>query len=358
MTESRWLSRMPVYDIAKGRVVGRIHRLIVDADSRKVVGLLLATRLGREPRCLPFRHVHAIGEHAVTVKGTDAIAPISELPDMEEAYRSQRRIYNSPVLTESGSFIGDIEEYTINPQSGRLESMLVSGGLIKDLFRGPTALPAHLVVAIGEDATIVKDVAVTYLEQRHREQKQKGKSARTAAATAASAATVAAIRPIDIVGGMTVTDEEKRTDSRQQRATGREHVSWKERLRSALSRQKRSTSNVEPLRPVSSDEPNAPAGQRDNGFEPERDYELKSDDDRAQETAFERKNVSEREQRYAQASDYDVENEYELKNEYDQDNSHETNNTESENSSETKNTYEKDSSYERDNDEDTPPKDA
>src|SRR5690554_2461431 len=125
---------MPVYDIARGRVVGRVSRLLVDADTRKVVGLLLATRLGREPRCLPFRHVHAIGEHAVTVRGTDAIVPLSELPDMEETLRAQRRIYNSPILTEGGAFIGDVDEFTINTESGRLEAMLVSGGLIRDMF--------------------------------------------------------------------------------------------------------------------------------------------------------------------------------------------------------------------------------
>lgn len=186
MTESRWLSRMPVYDIAKGRVVGRIHRLIVDADSRKVVGLLLATRLGREPRCLPFRHVHAIGEHAVTVRGTDAIVPLSELPDMEETLRAQRRIYNSPILTEGGAFIGDVDEFTINTESGRLEAMLVSGGLIRDMFRGQAALPSHLIVAIGEDATIVKDIAVTYLKERQQSQRETrdGGAARRPAETA------------------------------------------------------------------------------------------------------------------------------------------------------------------------------
>lgn len=170
MTESRWLSRMPVYDIVKGRVVGRVQRVIVDTDARKVIGLVLATRLGKEPRCLPFRHVHSIGPHAVTVKGADTIVPLSELPEMEEAYRSQHRIYNSPILTESGSFVGDVDEYTINPQSGRVEALLVSGGLIRDLFRGQAALPAHLIVAIGEDATIVKDVAVTFLKQRRHEE--------------------------------------------------------------------------------------------------------------------------------------------------------------------------------------------
>lgn len=186
MAESRWLSRMPVYDIVKGRVVGRIHRLIVDPDARKVVGLLLATRLGREPRCLPFRHVHAIGDHAVTVRGTEAIVPISELPDMEEAMRAQRRIYNSPILTEGGAFIGDVDEFTINTQSGRLEALLVSGGLIRDMLRGQAALPSHLIVAVGEDATIVKDIAVTFLAQRQSEQRQKEGTARLADVSATS----------------------------------------------------------------------------------------------------------------------------------------------------------------------------
>jgi len=214
--ESRWLSRMPVYDILKGRVIGRVHRLILDADARKVVGLVLAPRLGREPRCLPFRNVHSIGEHAVTVRGTDVIVPLSELPEMEEAYRAQRRIYNSPILTESGSFVGDVDEYTINPQSGRLEALLVSGGLIRDLFRGQAALPAHLIVAIGEDATIVKDVAVAFLEQRRQEQlKGNGRAA------------------------------EEETPAQERGTEGW----WRERLRRALGREKRLVAERGGLRP-------------------------------------------------------------------------------------------------------------
>lgn len=239
LADSRSLSRMPVYDIVKGRVVGRVHRLIVDADARKVVGLLLATRLGREPRCLPFRHVHAIGEHAVTVRGTEAIAPVSELPDMEEAMRAQRRIYSSPILTEGGLFIGDVDEFTINTQSGRLESLLVSGGLMKDLFRGQAALPSHLIVAIGEDATIVKDIAVSFLEQRQREQRQQTHPAgtesrpRPAAPRTAHADTPAASVPDS------PTPKEASTP-----------VSWTERLRQALGahgRHKRATTVEEPV---------------------------------------------------------------------------------------------------------------
>lgn len=222
MAESRWLSRMPVYDIVKGRVVGRVHRLIVVPDARKVIGLLLATRLGREPRCLPFRHVHAVGEHAVTVRGTEAIAPVSELPDMEEAMRAQRRIHNSPILTEGGAFIGDADEFTINTQSGRLESLLVSGGLIRDLFRGQAALPSHLIVAIGEDATIVKDIAVSFLEQRRLEQGQ-GRAARTDSSSES-------VRPRTVVGGGHAPPGRAESVEHENGAS----LSWGERLRQAL----------------------------------------------------------------------------------------------------------------------------
>lgn len=177
MPTSRSLTRMPVYDVSNGRIVGRVHRLIVDADVRKVIGLLLATRLGKEARCLPFRNIHSIGEHAVTVRGMDAITRLSDLPDMEEVLRSQRRIYHSPILTEDGSFVGDVDEFTVNAQTGRIDTLLISGGLIHDLFRGQVALPAHLVVTIGEDATIVRDQAVTMLKQRRREQMAAGAEA-------------------------------------------------------------------------------------------------------------------------------------------------------------------------------------
>lgn len=157
---------MPVYDVSNGRVIGRVRRLVIDPDARKIVGLLLAARIGRQTRCLPFRDIHAIGEHAITVQDPAAIVPLSELPDMEEIARTKRRIHHSPILTEDGYFVGDVDEFTINAQTGRIETLLVSGGMIHDLFKGQASLPAHLVLTVGEDATIVRQQAVAVLRQK------------------------------------------------------------------------------------------------------------------------------------------------------------------------------------------------
>ena len=157
---------MPVYDLETGRIIGRVRRLIVDPEARAVAGLLIKGRLGKGAPCLPFRELHAIGRHAVTVRSASALAPLSEHPDLQELLRSRRRVYHTPILTEGGRFLGDVDEFTIDPKSGRIEALLLSGGLIRDLFRGQAVLPAHLVLTIGEDVVIVRDEAVPLLEPR------------------------------------------------------------------------------------------------------------------------------------------------------------------------------------------------
>lgn len=166
MPESRSLTRMPVYDLETGRIIGRVRRLIVDPEARAVAGLLINGRLGKGVPCIPFRGLHAIGQHAVTVRSAGALAPLSEHADLQELLRSRRRLYHTPILTEGGKFLGDVDEFTIDPKSGRIETLLLSGGLIRDLFRGQAVLPAHLVLTIGEDVVIVRDEAVPLLELR------------------------------------------------------------------------------------------------------------------------------------------------------------------------------------------------
>src|SRR5690606_27072986 len=41
LPESRSLTRMPVYDLETGRIIGRVRRLIVDPEARAVAGLLI-----------------------------------------------------------------------------------------------------------------------------------------------------------------------------------------------------------------------------------------------------------------------------------------------------------------------------
>lgn len=154
---------MPVYDLETGRIIGRVRRLIVDPDERRIAALLLAARLGKEAPCLPFRELHAIGDHAVTVRGTDSLAPLSQHPELQELLRARRRVCPAPILTEGGRFLGDVDEFTVDPKTGRIESLLLSGGLIRDLFRGQAVLPADLVLTVGEDAIIVRDDAAALL---------------------------------------------------------------------------------------------------------------------------------------------------------------------------------------------------
>lgn len=157
MVKSRRLLGLQVIDIENGRAVGRVSRLIFDPRARRVSAFIVASgHWPAEDHVLEWNQARGVGQHAITIRGTQALVRPASLPELQPLLRRPLRLYGTRVLTEDGEFLGSVEELLIDPRTGEVTQVILAPNGLVQRLRGRSAIPADSVLVMGEDAMVVR----------------------------------------------------------------------------------------------------------------------------------------------------------------------------------------------------------
>lgn len=143
----------------QGNEVGTIARIVVDPAQSKVVGLTLNARgLFKGEKGMEFEAVRAFGDYAVTIEDANQVVQLNNLPGIEKLSR-ECNMYNMRILTPEGKLVGTVDDFCFNVRTGLIEKYILTGGLIKNLYKGKASITADKIQTIGKDVIIsVPDV--------------------------------------------------------------------------------------------------------------------------------------------------------------------------------------------------------
>lgn len=162
---SRRLPGLPVLTLDNATNVGRVKEPLIDGERRRVAALLITTRRGFGKRLLPTEAVHAFGGHAVTIASQEALRPLKSAGELEPLLHGKRiPLLGTPVVTRTGEWAGTVRDYEIRG-NGAIESVCVTNGLWRSLSGQEGIIPAELIIAIGFDAVIVNEEALTLVQR-------------------------------------------------------------------------------------------------------------------------------------------------------------------------------------------------
>lgn len=128
MKETKEITGLPVISINGGNNVGRVDGLVVNAGNKSVDYLLVSPEPWYgEARILEFSNVIGIGEFAVTTKDASNVVPAGSKQDARELLDEKVDIIGTRVMTDRGKIIGTVEEYFIDPESGKISGCRLAG---------------------------------------------------------------------------------------------------------------------------------------------------------------------------------------------------------------------------------------
>ncbi|NLG68724.1 MAG: hypothetical protein GX496_04025 [Firmicutes bacterium] len=157
MVKSRRLLGLQVIDLDDGRAVGRVNRLIFDPRARRGRARIGASgHWPAEDQVLEWSRAGGVGQHAVTIRGAQALARPGALPELQPLLRRPLRVYGTRVLTEDGEFLGNVEERRSDPRSGEGARVILAPAGLAQRLRGRASIPADAVLVMGEDAMVVR----------------------------------------------------------------------------------------------------------------------------------------------------------------------------------------------------------
>lgn len=161
LQKSRDLLGKPVISLL-GDELGSVARIIADPDSGSVVGLTLTVKgWFKGEKAAEFTSVNSFGDYAITVKENDLVVPLNTLSKLEKTAQ-EGNLHGMRIITPEGKLIGTVEDYYFDVKTGAITKYILTGGIIKTLFKGRAGLPAAGISKIGKNVMI----AVADIEER------------------------------------------------------------------------------------------------------------------------------------------------------------------------------------------------
>jgi uncharacterized protein YrrD len=150
----------PVISVDKGKQLGTVKDLFVDADLRAVVGVYLGTEglFSRKGMCVDRENVLVYGVDAVLVRRSDAVVDAT-LACESAMWLRRDQFHGQQLATAGGTKVGVVDDLILD------EEMHVAGLLLGRVFvQGPVAtnraVARAAIVALGKENAITVDLGI------------------------------------------------------------------------------------------------------------------------------------------------------------------------------------------------------
>lgn len=176
--DARKIKGLAVVSVTEAEKIGTVDRIFLDPTSRQVLGFAVDTS-GRSPGmkqaintllgatdAFPVttgfvapEHVRSLGPDALMVNDATNVAAGRTVPGGETAVTTGD-LHKRKVVTENGTYVGQIDSVIVDPTRMRATHFAVSPGF----FKSATEVPVRYVSSIGPDLIVVADEVCHQME--------------------------------------------------------------------------------------------------------------------------------------------------------------------------------------------------
>jgi uncharacterized protein YrrD len=158
----RYLS-MPIVSVSEGQQIGLVKGLVLNPQKMEVSALIVEQKgFFKDQRVIPYSKVKSVGDHAITIDRVNNAEKIISLPEIVTLMKDKLSPIGTKVVTEGGKVLGIVDEFYIDPSSGKIVALEIAGSFLTGLFKGRALLYSQDLVTLG------KDVIITALDAEER----------------------------------------------------------------------------------------------------------------------------------------------------------------------------------------------
>lgn len=149
-----------------GERLGRVADVLLDTQSNRVLGLVIAGGAFGSEQVLPFADVQTLGADAVVARTSKGVLAAKQWRQQGIDSARSSNLNHKRVLTTGGRAIGEIRDVLLDDAAGVVEAFeVVSPGRLGGLMQRRGLLQQDGEVRIGADAVLVSEAAAAALEE-------------------------------------------------------------------------------------------------------------------------------------------------------------------------------------------------
>lgn len=156
---SEKIMNLEVVDIASGTTIGNIEGMLIDGESKRVVGLQIGGGFLSHSDYVPFDRIKSIENDVVMIALESSVADRGSFRDTGMV----EKLVGRKVLTVDGRDIGTVHDYDIDTATGEITSIGVAidtavlGGLWKSAGER-FDIPRNQIVTLGDSVVVDRSV--------------------------------------------------------------------------------------------------------------------------------------------------------------------------------------------------------
>ena len=155
---------LPVVCANNGKKAGVIKDIIFSPENREVRAFLLEHKgLEIKKKVLKRKSILNLGDDAVIIESPGCVESLGKASYSTE-FKDEGCILGLRIFTRAGEELGTVKDVIFDWQTGRIEGLEVSDGLLQDIIQGRSMLPLFGKVEFGEDNVLVEKEAVEEME--------------------------------------------------------------------------------------------------------------------------------------------------------------------------------------------------
>lgn len=157
MKPSKKFLSLPIVSLSEGQHIGYVKNLVIDSQSKRLAALVIDPKgFFKDQRIIPYAKVVSVGDDAITIDKGAHVEKSASLPEILNLIKEKITVIGTRVITQSGKTLGVVEEYYIDPDTGKITQIEISGGKIEGLLNGKALLDANYITTIGQDVIVAE----------------------------------------------------------------------------------------------------------------------------------------------------------------------------------------------------------
>lgn len=157
MKPSRKFLSLPIISLQEGQQLGYVKSLILDAGKKSLAAIVVDPKgFFKDQRIIPYSKVVSVGDDAITIDKESHVEKSSSIPELLDLVKEKLTIIGTKMVTESGKTLGTAEEYYVDPSTGKITQIEISGGRFEGIFNGKARISAEYVTTIGHDVIVIQ----------------------------------------------------------------------------------------------------------------------------------------------------------------------------------------------------------
>lgn len=152
---------LPIFALDTKTRVGQVYDLIVDPQTGRILAFLIKKKgIFRIAKILATEDIYNLEANTVVIEKADLITPPEEVVRAKQVLQDKIKIINNKVISESGTYLGKVENFVFDSANYILVKLYVKTGILQDLFKGELIIPWGKIHSITKDAIIVFDETI------------------------------------------------------------------------------------------------------------------------------------------------------------------------------------------------------